>query len=40
LEIGDYADFIERWQRVQNLPMRYGQSAIGAAAQGRLMLEP
>jgi penicillin amidase len=36
----DYADFIERWQRVEYLPMRYDQSAIDAAQQARLVLEP
>jgi penicillin amidase len=37
---GDYSDLVERWQRVEYLPMRYSQGAIDAAAQGRLVLEP
>jgi penicillin amidase len=37
---GDYSNLIDRWQRVQYLPMRYDKQAINAAAAGRLVLEP
>lgn len=35
-----YDDLIERWQRVEFLPMRYDRATIDAATEERLMLEP
>jgi penicillin amidase len=37
---GDYSSLLERWQRVEYLPMRYDKDAINAAATARLVLEP
>ena len=37
---GDYANLIERWQRVEYLPMRFESAAIDAGARGSLRLEP
>ncbi len=37
---GDYSNLIDRWRRVEYLPMRYDTEAINAAASGRLTLEP
>jgi penicillin G amidase len=37
---GDYSNLLERWQRVEYLPMRFTQAAIDGAAAGRLTLEP
>jgi penicillin G amidase len=37
---GDYSNLIERWRRVEYLPMRYDTEAINASAAGRLVLEP
>ena len=37
---GDYSNLLERWQRVEYLPMRYDKDAINAAAAARLVLEP
>ena len=37
---GNYANLIERWQRVEYLPMRYDQATINSGAEGRLVLEP
>jgi penicillin amidase len=37
---GEYANLIERWQRVEYLPMRFGQAAVDAAAAGTLTLTP
>jgi penicillin amidase len=36
----DYSSLLERWQRVEYLPMRYDKEAINAAAAARLVLEP
>ena len=37
---GDYANFIQRWQRVEYLPMRSDQAAIEQGKQGTLTLTP
>jgi penicillin amidase len=37
---GNYSNLIERWQRVEYLPMRFDSQAIDAATVGRLVLEP
>jgi penicillin amidase len=37
---GDYSSLLERWRRVEYLPMRYDKDAINAAAAARLVLEP
>ena len=36
----NYSDLLERWQRVEYLPMRFDTQAIDAAEQGRLVLTP
>jgi penicillin amidase len=37
---GNYSNLIERWQRVEYLPMRYDAGTVDAAAEARLVLEP
>ena len=37
---GNYSNLLDRWQRVEYLPMRYDTNAINGAAGGRLVLEP
>ncbi|HEX5690063.1 MAG TPA: penicillin acylase family protein, partial [Roseiflexaceae bacterium] len=37
---GGYSSFLQRWQRVEYLPMRYGTEALNTAAAARLILEP
>jgi len=37
---GDYSSLLDRWRRVEYLPMRYHKEAINAAAAARLVLEP
>lgn len=37
---GNYSNFIERWQHVQYIPMRFNKDTINGAADGRLTLEP
>jgi penicillin amidase len=36
----NYSDLIERWQRVEYLPMRFDQAVIDQATPARLVLEP
>ncbi|GAB4212267.1 MAG: penicillin acylase family protein [Roseiflexaceae bacterium] len=35
-----YSDLLERWQRVEYLPMTFSRAAVDAAARERLVLEP
>jgi penicillin amidase len=37
---GGYSGMLERWQRVEYIPMRYEAEAINAAAAARLILQP
>jgi penicillin G amidase len=37
---GDYANLLDRWQRVEYLPMRYDRATVERATAGRLVLEP
>ena len=35
-----YADLLERWNRVEYLPMRFSRLAVDEAAKATLVLEP
>lgn len=37
---GDYSNLIERWARVECLPMRYSAAAVDAGARAQLVLAP
>ncbi|MBK9715478.1 MAG: penicillin acylase family protein [Kouleothrix sp.] len=37
---GDYSNLLERWQRVEYMPMRYDKATVDAAAKARLVLQP
>ena len=37
---GDYSNLIERWARVEYLPMRYSAAAVDSGAAAQLVLTP
>ncbi|MBW4696859.1 MAG: penicillin acylase family protein [Aphanocapsa lilacina HA4352-LM1] len=37
---GDYAAYLERWRRLEYVPMRFGRRAVEAATRATLVLEP